>query len=79
MFSILDYGLLPSAVGPYCKNLLPGIKQLGLSTQLGCSLLVLSIIGASVLARAMGSIVDVGHCMAIASAVPLIGFACIAA
>lgn len=56
-----------------------GIKQLGPSTKLGCSLLVMAIIGGAVLTPVMGLIAEAAHRTAIAYLVPLAGFACVAA
>jgi len=55
-----------------------GIKQLGPNTKLGCSLLVMSIVGGAVLTPAMGLIAEAAHRTALAYLVPLAGFACVA-
>jgi FHS family L-fucose permease-like MFS transporter len=56
-----------------------GIKQLGPDTKLGCSLLVMAIIGGAVLTPAMGLIAEAGHRTALAYLVPLAGYVCVAA
>jgi len=56
-----------------------GIKQLGPNTKLGCSLLIMSIIGGAVLTPAMGLIAEAGHRTALAYLVPLAGYVCVAA
>ena len=52
-----------------------GIKQLGPNTKLGCSLLIMSIIGGAVLTPIMGLIAETAHSTALAYLVPLGGFA----
>ena len=56
-----------------------GIKQLGPNTKLGCSLLVMAIIGGAVLTPAMGLIAEAGHKTALAYLVPLAGYVVVAA
>jgi FHS family L-fucose permease-like MFS transporter len=56
-----------------------GIKQLGPNTKLGCSLLVMAIIGGAVLTPVMGLIAEAGHRTAPAYLVPLVGYLCVAA
>ncbi len=56
-----------------------GIKQLGPNTKLGCSLLVMAIIGGAILTPAMGLIAEAGHKTALAYLVPLAGYVCVAA
>ena len=56
-----------------------GIKKLGPNTKLGCSLLVMSIVGGAVLTPVMGLIAEAGHGTARAYLVPLVGYICVAA
>ncbi len=56
-----------------------GIKQLGPNTKLGCSLLVMAIIGGALLTPAMGLIAEAGHKTSLAYLVPLAGYICVAA
>jgi FHS family L-fucose permease-like MFS transporter len=56
-----------------------GIKQLGPNTKLGCSLLVMAIIGGALLTPAMGLIAEAGHKTSLAYLVPLAGYVCVAA
>jgi len=55
-----------------------GIKQLGPSTKLGCSLLVMAIIGGAVLTPLMGLIAEFSHRTALAYLVPLVGYVFVA-
>jgi FHS family L-fucose permease-like MFS transporter len=55
-----------------------GIKDLGPSTKLGCSLLIMSIIGGAVLTPMMGLIAETGHGTALAYLVPLVAYVCVA-
>lgn len=55
-----------------------GIKDLGPNTKLGCSLLVMAIIGGAVLTPVMGLIAEAGHGISLAYLVPLAGYACVA-
>jgi FHS family L-fucose permease-like MFS transporter len=55
-----------------------GIKQLGPNTKLGCSLLIMSIIGGAILTPAMGLIAESAHRTAPAYLVPLAAYACVA-
>jgi MFS transporter, FHS family, L-fucose permease len=55
-----------------------GIKQLGPNTKLGCSLLIMAIIGGAVLTPVMGLIAEAAHRTAPAYFVPLAGFAFVA-
>ena len=55
-----------------------GIKQLGPNTKLGCSLLIMAIIGGAVLTPVMGLIAETAHSTALAYLVPLAGFVCVA-
>jgi FHS family L-fucose permease-like MFS transporter len=55
-----------------------GIKQLGPNTKLGCSLLIMSIIGGAILTPVMGLIAEAAHRTALAYLVPLAGFAFVA-
>jgi FHS family L-fucose permease-like MFS transporter len=55
-----------------------GIKRLGPNTKLGCSLLIMAIIGGAVLTPVMGLIAEAAHRTALAYLVPLAGFACVA-
>jgi FHS family L-fucose permease-like MFS transporter len=56
-----------------------GIKQLGPNTKIGCSLLVMSIIGGAVLTPMMGLLAEAGHRTSVAYLVPLAGYVCVAA
>jgi FHS family L-fucose permease-like MFS transporter len=56
-----------------------GIKRLGPDTKLGCSLLVMSIIGGAVLTPVMGLIAETCHRIALAYLVPLVGYVSVAA
>jgi FHS family L-fucose permease-like MFS transporter len=56
-----------------------GIKQLGPNTKLGCSLLVMAIIGGALLTPAMGLIAEAWHKTSLAYLVPLAGYVCVAA
>jgi len=56
-----------------------GIKQLGPSTKLGCSLIVMAIIGGAILTPIMGLIAEAGHKISLAYLVPLAGYLCVAA
>jgi FHS family L-fucose permease-like MFS transporter len=56
-----------------------GIKRLGPNTKIGCSLLVMSIIGGAVLTPLMGLLAEAGHRTAVAYLVPLAGYLCVAA
>jgi FHS family L-fucose permease-like MFS transporter len=56
-----------------------GIKGLGPNTKLGCSLLVMAIIGGAVLTPVMGLIAEASHGTANAYLVPLVGYVCVAA
>jgi MFS transporter, FHS family, L-fucose permease len=56
-----------------------GIKQLGPSTKLGCSLLIMSIIGGAILTPIMGLVAEFGHRTTLAYLVPLAGFLAVAA
>ena len=56
-----------------------GIKGLGTSTKLGCSLLIMSIIGGAILTPIMGLIAETGHGTALAYIVPLVAYVCVAA
>jgi FHS family L-fucose permease-like MFS transporter len=56
-----------------------GIKGLGPNTKLGCSLLVMAIIGGAVLTPVMGLIAESGHRTASAYIVPLVAYICVAA
>ncbi len=51
-----------------------GIKDLGPSTKLGCSLLIMSIIGGAILTPIMGLIAETGHGTALAYLVPLVAY-----
>jgi FHS family L-fucose permease-like MFS transporter len=56
-----------------------GIKQLGPNTKLGCSLIVMAIIGGAILTPIMGLIAEAAHRTALAYLVPLVGYVCVAA
>jgi FHS family L-fucose permease-like MFS transporter len=56
-----------------------GIKDLGPSTKLGCSLLIMSIIGGAILTPIMGLIAETGHGTALAYLVPLVAYIGVAA
>ena len=56
-----------------------GIKNLGPNTKLGCSLLVMSIVGGAVLTPVMGLIAEASHGTARAYLVPLVGYIVVAA
>ena len=56
-----------------------GIKQLGPNTKLGCSLIVMAIIGGAILTPIMGLIAEAAHRTAFAYLVPLVGYVFVAA
>jgi MFS transporter, FHS family, L-fucose permease len=55
-----------------------GLRGLGANTKIGGSILVMSIIGGAVLTPVMGLISEIGHSIALAYAVPLIAYVCVA-
>jgi len=56
-----------------------GIKELGPNTKIGCSLLIMAIIGGAILTPVMGLIAESGHGTSLAYLVPLAGYVCVAA
>ncbi len=55
-----------------------GLRGLGPNTKIGGSLLVMSIVGGAVLTPVMGLISEIGHSVALAYAVPLAAYLCVA-
>jgi MFS transporter, FHS family, L-fucose permease len=55
-----------------------GLRGLGVNTKIGGSILVMSIIGGAILTPVMGLISEIGHSIALAYAVPLIAYVCVA-
>jgi FHS family L-fucose permease-like MFS transporter len=55
-----------------------GLRGLGANTKIGGSILVMSIIGGAVLTPVMGLISEMSHSIALAYAVPLVAYICVA-
>jgi FHS family L-fucose permease-like MFS transporter len=56
-----------------------GIKGLGPNTKIGCSLIIMAIIGGAFLPLVMGRVADIAHSTARAYIVPLVCYLCVAA
>lgn len=55
-----------------------GLRGLGVNTKIGGSILVMAIVGGAVLTPVMGLISEMSHSIALAYAVPLVAYVCIA-
>jgi len=55
-----------------------GLRGLGANTKIGGSILVMAIVGGAVLTPGMGLISEVSHSIALAYAVPLVAYVCVA-